>query len=156
MTQHQFSPEDIDRLSREIDARLAELSADDDTVEAKWIRRGQSPVPMPEKEAEAIEKTVAEAGETPESFWKRFQKVSRQDICEEGGVLNKQWKKWGDLSNEKVLKQFGAILVAMGFSGNALQVLALSCGVVVIHLGVKAYCMEAATSDSSDAKRGAK
>ncbi len=68
-------------------------------------------------------------------------------------MLNKQLKKWGDLSNEKVLKQFAYILGAMGFSGNGLQVLALSCGVVVIHLGVKAYCLEA-RSDSSDPSDG--
>lgn len=58
-------------------------------------------------------------------------------------VLYQQWKKWGDLSNEKVLKSFGAVLVAMGFSGNALQVLAVALAVVVLHIGVKAICAEA-------------
>lgn len=73
-----------------------------------------------------MEKAVEEAGEAPESFWTRFKKAARQDVCQDGGVLNTQWKKWGDLSDETVLKRFGAILVAMGFSGNALQVLAVS------------------------------
>ncbi len=149
MTQHTFSPEDMDRLSREMDARLAELAGGDDAVQTKWIRRGHEPVPVPEKESAMIEKTVTEAGQTPESFWKKFRKAAHADVCKEGGVLYAQWKKWGDLSNEKVLQQFAAILVAMGFAGNALQVLALCCGVVVVHLGVKAFCMEAkANADS--------
>ncbi len=90
MIQNPLSPEDIVRLSRDIDARLAELAAGDDAVQAKWIRPGRTPVPMPEKEAATIEKTVAQAGMTPESFWKRFKKAAYADICEEGGVLNKQ------------------------------------------------------------------
>jgi len=49
----------------------------------------------------------------------------RQDAREEGGALNAQWKRRGDLSSEKVLKQFGAILAAMGFSENVLQ--AITC-----------------------------
>ncbi len=146
-----FSPEEIDRLSREMDARLAELAAGGDAVQTKWIRQGHEsmPMPVPEKESQVIEKAVTEAGQSPDSFWQKFRKAAHDDVCKEGGVLNQQWKKWGDLSNEKVLKQFAAILVAMGFSGNAVQVLALSCGVVVIHLGVKAFCMEAkADADS--------
>ncbi len=154
MTENFLSSKDIDRLSREMDARLAELAACGDSVQIKWIRRGNEPVPVPEKESAIIEKTVTQAGQTPESFWKKFRKAAHADVCEEGGVLNKQWKKWGDLSNEKVLQQFSAIMVAMGFTGNALQVLALSCGVVVIHLGVKAFCMEA--KKEGEAKEGSK
>jgi hypothetical protein len=30
----------------------------------------------------------------------------------------------------------------MGFSGNVLQILAVSLAVIVLHLGVKAFCME--------------
>ncbi len=152
MTDPIFSPEELQRMSLEMDARLAELSAGGDSVEAKWIRRKDQPVPMPEKEAAAVEAAVTEAGQRPASFWERFRKAAHADICQEGGVLHAQWKKWGDLSNEKVLKQFGAILVAMGFSGSALQVLALSCAVVVVHLGVKAYCMEVETSGKAGAE----
>jgi len=51
-------------------------------------------------------------------------------------------EKVGGLSNEKVLKSFGVVLVAMGFSGNALQLLAVSLAVIVLHLGVKTICEE--------------
>ena len=152
MTQDVFSPEELKRLSREMDLRLAELAVGGESAEVKWIRRGKSPEPMPEKEAATVEKTAAEAGTTPDSFWTRFRKATRADVCEEGGMLYTQWKKWGDLSNETVLKQFGAILVAMGFSGNQVQVLALACAVIVVHLGVKAFCMEAEASGKDGAK----
>ena len=153
MTDEIFSPEELDRLSREMDARLAELAAGGgETAEAKWLfwRRGDAAVPK--QEAETVAKTAAEAGQTPESFWTRFKKATRADVCEEGGLLHTQWKKWGDLSNETMLKQFGAVLVAMGFSGNQVQVLALACAVVVVHLGVKAFCMEAEASGKDGAK----
>ena len=133
----------IERLSRDMDARLNELAAGEQTAEVRWIREENQPVPMPEKELADVEKAVTEAGQTQESFWKRFKKAAHEDLCEEGGVLHAQWKRFGDLSNKKVLEQFGAILIAMGFSGNALQVLAFACGVAVIHIGVKAYCMDA-------------
>ena len=71
--------------------------------------------------------------------------MDKSCVCpgEEGGVLNTQWKKWGDLSNEAVLKSFGALLAGMGFSGNALQMLTVAIGVIVMHLGCKAICEEA-------------
>uniref|UniRef100_UPI004055D167 hypothetical protein n=1 Tax=Candidatus Electronema sp. TaxID=2698783 RepID=UPI004055D167 len=80
--------------------------------------------------------------EEPRSFWRRFKQAARRDLCEEGGVLHTQWKRYGDLSNEAVLKSFGAVLAAMGFSGNVLQMLAVALGVIVIHLGCKAVCEE--------------
>lgn len=80
--------------------------------------------------------------EEPRSFWRRFKQAARRDLCEDGGVLHTQWKKHSDLSNEEVLKSFGAILAAMGFSGNVLQMLAVASGVIVIHIGCKAICAE--------------
>ncbi len=97
----------IERLSRDMDARLNELAAGEQTAEVRWIRRENQPVPMPEKELADVEKAVTEAGQTPESFWKRFKKAAHEDLCEEGGVLHAQWKRFGDLSDEKVLEQFG-------------------------------------------------
>ena len=101
---------------------------------------------MPNKQRRAIEDTTRQ--DAP-SFMKRFLQAARKDLCEEGGVLYQQWKKWGDLSNEKVLHSFGAILVAMGFTGNAVQVLAVALAVIVLHLGAKTICEAAANSDSS-------
>lgn len=80
--------------------------------------------------------------EEPRSFWRRFKQAAHSDLCDEGGVLNAQWKKHRDLSSKSVLESFGAVLVAMGFSGNALQVLAVAAGVIVLHIGCKAVCEE--------------
>lgn len=150
MAQNPFSTEEIQRLSDEMNVRLAELATSEAVLvlTTKGPKRGDGdlPVPMPEKEAAIVEKTVTEAGQEPASFWMRFKKAAHEDLCEEDGVLNKQWKKWGDLSNETVLQRLGVILTGLGFSGGALQVIALSCGVIVVHLGVKAYCMEAETA----------
>lgn len=156
MTDTPFSPEVIERLSREMDVRLAELATSGDPLETRGPSRGKgsAPLPLAEKEAAIVEKALAEAGQEPMSFWQRFQKAAHEDICEKGGVLYGQWKKWGDLSNKTVLRQFGVILAAMGYSGGPLQVLALSCAVVVVHLGVKAYCMEAeAAAKATEGKK---
>jgi hypothetical protein len=69
MTNEIFSKKELDRLSREMDVRLAELATGGETAEAKWIRRGHHPAPIPQKEARAVEETAAEAGTTPESCW---------------------------------------------------------------------------------------
>lgn len=152
MTEEIFSNEELDRLSREMDVRLAELAAGGETAEAKWIRRGPKGPEIPKKEANDIEKAAPEAGYTPESFWSRFKKGTRADICEERGVLYAQWKKWGDLSNKEVLEKLAAILASMGFSGGTMQMLTLSCAVIVVHLGVKAFCMEAEASGKDGAE----
>jgi hypothetical protein len=71
---------------------------------------------------------------------KKFRRAAKSDLCEEGGLLNSQWKKWGDLNNQDVLDKFGILLVAMGFSGAALEILVVALAVIVIHIGVKAFC----------------
>lgn len=148
MTQDVFSPEEIDRLSREMDNRLIQLAKGDSATFSKNLFRGLKPLSLPQKEVDDVEKAVTEAGQDIDSFWKRFQRAAREDICMEGGVLHAQWKKWGDLSNRDVIKQLGTLLVAMGFTGNVLQVLALACGVIVVHIGVKAYCMESEATEN--------
>ncbi len=132
-----FTEQQMTQMSQEIDRQLNELSNDPD-AEVKGGTRG-SKKKLPKKQADIIEQA---AKEPPKTFIQKFRIAAKQDLCEEGGVLFRQWKKWGDLSNKDVLKQFGVILVAMGFSGNALQILAVSLAVVVLHLGVKAFCME--------------
>ena len=138
-----FTPEQITALSAEIDAQLRELGTAHSFAE---VRGGEQPKDLPNKQRRAIEDTTQQ--DAP-SFMKRFLQAARKDLCEEGGVLYQQWKKWGDLSNEKVLQSFGAILVAMGLTGNALQTLAVASAVIVLHLGAKTICEEAADSDSS-------
>jgi hypothetical protein len=80
--------------------------------------------------------------EEPRSFWRRFKQAAHSDLCDEGGVLNAQWRRYRDLSSRSVLESFGAVLMAMGFSGNALHVLAVALGVIVLHIGLKTICEE--------------
>ena len=143
-----FTPEQITALSAEIDAQLRELGTAYSFAE---IRGGEQPKNLPVKQRRAIEDTTQQ--DAP-SFMKRFLQAARKDLCEEGGVLYQQWKKWGDLSNEKVLQSFGAILVAMGLTGNALQTLAVASAVIVLHLGAKTICEEPANSDSRSKEAG--
>ena len=137
-----FTPEQITALGAEIDAQLRELGTAYSFAE---IRGGEQPKDLPNKQRRAIEDTTQQ--DAP-SFMKRFQQAAHKDLCEEGGVLYQQWKKWGDLSNEKILQQFGVILIAMGFSGNALPMLAVALAVIVLHLGAKTICEEPANSNS--------
>ncbi|WP_255325073.1 hypothetical protein [Xenococcus sp. PCC 7305] len=39
-----------------------------------------------------------------------------------------------------MINRFTAILVGLGFAGGALEILLVSVAVIVIHLGVKAFC----------------
>ncbi|WP_199322653.1 MULTISPECIES: hypothetical protein [Calothrix] len=55
-------------------------------------------------------------------------------------MLNKQWQKWGDLDNKDALERLGAVLVTMGVSGDALSLLVVAVTVIIIHIGLKAFC----------------
>jgi hypothetical protein len=41
------------------------------------------------------------------------------------------------------VKTFGGILVGMGLSGSALQIVVVAIAVYVLYLGVEAFCREA-------------
>ena len=142
MAHQPFTQEKIDRLSIEMDAQLLALRKAEAESTIKWIRHGE--FKFPEPQVRQVENALAEVRKDPDTFWVRFRMAARGAVCAEGGVLNAQWKKQGDLSNKAVLEKFASILVAMGFSGNALQVLAVALGVIVVHLGVKSFCMEVA------------
>jgi len=134
-----FTAEQITALSAEVDEQLQELNSIYGTDQLKGVKSKDA---LPDKQRQVI---AVATGEDAASFLKRFKQAARQDLCEKDGVLYKQWKKWGDLSNKQVLKSFGAVLVAMGFAGNALQILAVALAVVVLHIGVKAICEEVET-----------
>ncbi len=125
-----FNDDLLAELGEQVDVQLTALKR----AELRGTLRGAE---LPEPQRDAIER---ETGEAAPGFLERFREAARQDLCEHGGVLYAQWQKWGNLGNKDVLKGFGAILVAMGFSGNALQVLAVALGVIALHIGVKAFC----------------
>ncbi|KAB8332558.1 hypothetical protein SD80_018375 [Scytonema tolypothrichoides VB-61278] len=130
-----FTPEEIDTITSEIDNQLSELrtSSVSDSKEGETEETKALPV----KQSQVIEKMTQE---NPESFLKKFARAAKSDLCQEGGVLNTQWKKWADLNNQDVIDKFSIALVALGFSGNMLQILVVAVAVIVIHIGVKAFC----------------
>ena len=130
-----FIPEQISILSAEIDSQLRELNAESDS--SMKSDDSEQPSSLPVKQSQAIEEITKEK---PNSFLKKFGRAAKSDLCEEEGLLNTQWKKWADLNNKDVIDKFGVLLVAMGFSGASLEILVVAVAVVVIHIGVKAFC----------------
>jgi hypothetical protein len=130
-----FTPEDIAKLSAEIDAELRELGAP-----GTGLARGRTPTQaLAEKQKRAIEQTT---GVEATTFLTRFKNAARKDLCDKGGILHTQWTKWRDLANKDIVKTFGGILVGMGLSGSALQIAVVAIAVYVIYLGVEAFCRE--------------
>jgi hypothetical protein len=129
-----FTPEEINALSANIDSQLQELRTDSASGDIKGEHESDS---LPTKQSQAIEEITKEKSK---SFLKKFGHAAKSDLCEEEGLLNTQWKKWADLNNKDVIDKFGVLLVAMGFSGAGLELLVVAVAVVVIHIGVKAFC----------------
>lgn len=135
-----FTPDQLASLSLQIDQQLRELH---DAPPCAEVKSGE-----PDKQ-DNLERLPAQwqaistiTKEEPRSFWRRFKQAAHSDLCEDGGVLYAQWQRYRDLSSKSVLESFGAVLMAMGFSGNALQILAVALGVIALHVGCKAICEE--------------
>ena len=130
-----LSDQEISQLATEIDAQLLELrSLSGDAL----LRSG-------DKEAQLVKQNQAIAAATKEpakSFLQKFWKAAKADLCEEDGVLYKQWKKWGDLDNKETISTFKGVLTGLGLSGNVLPTVIVAVMVIVLHIGVKAFCDE--------------
>lgn len=140
-----WSEETIKRLASKIDAQLEPQSNE---LSAFPFRRSETSLQRniePESnsvlmiQAEEIERITQEK---PATFLRKVHAAAKQDVCEEGGVLNAQWKQWKNLASADVVKSFGPVLVAMGFSGVLLESLVVATGVTVIHIGLKVFCEE--------------
>jgi hypothetical protein len=44
------------------------------------------------------------------------------------------------LDNKDAVERLGAVLVTMGFSGDVLSPLVVALTVIIIHIGLKAFC----------------
>jgi hypothetical protein len=130
-----FSAAQIEELSAEIDRQLEELRRSG----AATYKSGDELEPdgALSKQKESIERLTQEP---MPKFLVRFGRAAKNDICDKDGLLNQQWHKWGDLNNKDALERLGAVLVTMGFSGNAVSPLAVAAIVVVVHIGLKAFC----------------
>lgn len=135
-----FTPDQLASLSLQINQQLAELR--DESAQNKFKDDKPDKQDIPERLPVQWRAIAAVTKEEPRSFWKKFKQAARRDLCEDGGVLYAQWQRYRDLSSRAVLESFIAILAAMGYSGNALQVLAVAAGVIVLHLGCTVICEE--------------
>jgi hypothetical protein len=130
-----FTAAEIEILSAEIDRQLQELSRSGNAT----YKSGDELEPGGAlgKQQESIESLTKEP---MPSFLAKFGRAAKADICDKDGLLNQQWHKWGDLNNQDALERLGAVLVTMGFSGNVVSPLAVAAIVVVVHIGLKAFC----------------
>ena len=130
-----LSDQEISQLATEIDAQLLELRSLSGDASLKTV----------DKEAQLVKQNQAIAAATKEpakSFLQKFWKAAKADLCEEDGVLYKQWKKWGDLDNKEAMDKFKVVLTGLGLTGNLLQSALVAVTVIVLHIGVKAFCDE--------------
>ena len=130
-----FSDQEISKLAAEIDAQLLELRSPNVATFSKSIDPNLELV----KQNQAI---AAATKEPAKSFLQKFRKAAKADLCEEDGVLYKQWKKWGDLDNKETISTFKGVLTGLGLSGNVLPTVIVAVMVIVLHIGVKAFCDE--------------
>lgn len=145
-----FTPEDIDKLSAEIDQQLWELEQTPPTSSNSTKVKSIDGIALneaynayerqlPLKQSQVI---AAITQENPESFLKKFARAAKQDLCEEGGLLYEQWKKFSDISNQDIINRFSVILAGMGIIASSIHPLVIAIAVIVIHIGLKAFCQE--------------
>ena len=137
-----FSDQEIVQLATEIDAQLLDLRSRSNDVAFKSIDQES----QLEKQNQAI---ATAANEPAKSFLKKFWRAAKADLCEEEGMLYKQWKKWGDLDNKEAIATFRGIAVALGLSGNVLPSVVVAVTVIILHIGVKAFCAEYGDREST-------
>jgi len=130
-----FSDEEISQLAAEIDAQLLELRSPSNDA----LRKSGDMEAQLVKQNEAI---ATAAKEPAKSFLQKFWKAAKADLCEEEGMLYKQWKKWGDLDNKEAMDKFKVVLTGLGLTGNLLTSALVAIMVIVLHIGVKAFCDE--------------
>ena len=84
--------------------------------------------------------TQIEADENAESLMKKIFRVGKKDLCKEGGLLHDQFEEMGTMSKNSLLLTFGGILSGMGVSAVSIPIIAVTVSVIVIHIGIKAFC----------------
>ena len=131
-----FTEQELQSLSAEIDKQLSELANDPANA---GITKGamHAKKAIPSKQKQQLKQATQEDADT---FMKKFARAAKQDLCQDGGVLHAQWKKYGDLDNESMLKNFGGVLAGLGLTAAPLQTAVIAVSVIVIHIGIKAFC----------------
>jgi hypothetical protein len=130
-----FTEQELLALSHEVDTQLRELAE----LETIASQKGDS-IPDELVLAKQNQAIADLTKESPKSFLAKFGKAAKADLCDESGLLHKQWLKWGDLDNKDAVERLGAVLVTMGMSGGVVRSLVVAVVVIVVHIGIKAFC----------------
>lgn len=131
-----FTEQELQNLSAEIDSQLRELETEPSS-EGDTRHIGSTKKYIPAKQRQQLEQVT---GESAETTLQKIGRLVKDDLCKEGGLLYKKWQQLGDLDNETLLLTFGGVLSGMGLTAVALQIAAISLSVIVIHIGIKAFC----------------
>jgi len=131
-----FPEPELVELSTEIEMQLREVHE----LESIAIQKTGEP-PSTEVVLAKQNQAIADlTKESPKSFLAKFGRAAKADLCDESGLLHKQWLKWGDLDNKDAVERLGAVLVTMGMSGGVVRSLVVAVVVIVVHIGIKAFC----------------
>jgi len=135
-----FTTEEMTLLSAQMDDQLRELHNLEKQVKSGASKSAAQPLDdeqLLEKQRQQIQEN---AQESPDTFLHKCGNKAKEFLCQESSELSKQWQKWGDIRNEDVLEKLGSVLLIMGYSGAALQILTVAISVYVIRVGLNAFC----------------
>ncbi|NOR68170.1 MAG: hypothetical protein GQ532_00465 [Methylomarinum sp.] len=137
-----FTEQELQNLSSEIDKQLRELESDS-TSEGitKATKDGKKVIPS--KQKQQLEQAT---GEEAETYLKKFACAAKKDLCIEGGLLHDQFEEMGNMSKKSMLLIFGSVLTGIGLPAAALQTTAVAVSVIVLYIGIKAFCEDCASS----------
>jgi hypothetical protein len=121
-------------IASTIDDQLKEVTAQG----AEWRTRGSGAAGRAlRKQKRAISRIT---GQSSDSFITRFRAAARADLCEEGGHLHTLQNRWLNPTKPEVIRSMCALLAGMGVGGNLVPILVVPLLVIILHLGVKAFC----------------
>lgn len=131
-----FTDQEIQNLSAEIDNQLSEL-ASELTDEGHTKHVGTTKKAIPVKQRQQLEQATQEDAD---SFMKKFARAAKKDLCQEGGLLHDTFEETGNLGKKSMVVIFGSILSGIGLPAAAIQTTVVAVSVIVLHIGIKAFC----------------
>ena len=144
-----FSETELQILAAEIDSQLMELAKHPNgsvgIANLRALQQSPGQASLPDKQKQQLEQAIEQdlgTKEPADTFLKKFAHAAKQDLCLEGGLLYEQWKKYGDLENKDMLNTSSGILIGMGVSNAFLATFVVAVSVIVIHIGIKAFCAD--------------
>ena len=135
-----FTPDQIAAMSAEIEAQLQELYRNSNAVSKEGTLRSGDTENLDQLFDKQFNTISSGTNQTAKAFLKNFSAAAKAELCGKDGTLYKKWQQWSDLESKDTLNAFGGVLIGMGFSGGVLQGVAIAVSVVVLRLGLAAFC----------------